>query len=88
MKALQQGSTIMPGKVNPVIPEMTIQAAIQVMANDSAISMAASRGEFELNAFLPLIADNLLGSLELLENTVRLFREKMCGAFGGERRKM
>ena len=76
LKALQQGSTIMPGKVNPVIPEMTMQAAIQVMANDSAISMAASRGEFELNAFLPLIADNLLGSLELLQNTVRLFREK------------
>ncbi len=76
LKALQQGSTIMPGKVNPVIPEMAIQTSIRVMANDSAISMAASRGEFELNAFLPLIADSLLESLGLLQNTVRLFREK------------
>ncbi len=76
LKAMQQGSTIMPGKVNPVIPEMTIQAAIQVMANDSAVSMAASRGEFELNAFLPLIADNLLGSLDLLCSTVRIFNQR------------
>lgn len=76
LQALQQGSTIMPGKINPVIPEMTIQAAIQVMANDFAISMAASRGEFELNAFLPLIADNLLGSLGLLTKTVEIFRTK------------
>lgn len=76
LKAMQQGSTIMPGKVNPVIPEMTIQAAIQVMANDAAISMAASRGEFELNAFLPLIADNLLGSLDLMIGAAQTFRTK------------
>lgn len=75
LKAMQQGSTIMPGKVNPVIPEMVIQTSIQVMANDNAVSMAASRGEFELNAFLPLIADNLLGSLDLLNNATRIFRE-------------
>ena len=76
LKAMQQGSTIMPGKVNPVIAEMTIQAAIQVMASDTAISMAASRGEFELNAFLPLIADNLLDSLNLMIRTVSIFRTK------------
>ena len=77
LKAMQQGSTIMPGKVNPVIPEMVIQTSIQVMANDNAVSMAAARGEFELNAFLPLIADNLLGSLDLLNNATRIFREKL-----------
>jgi aspartate ammonia-lyase len=73
---LQAGSTIMPGKVNPVIPEMTIQAAIKVMANDTSISSAASRGEFELNAFLPLIAEALLESLSLLDRAVFLFRTK------------
>lgn len=76
LKPMQKGSTIMPGKINPVIPEMMSQVSIQVMANDSAISIAAASGQFELNAFLPLIADNLLNSLELLTNGVRIFREK------------
>lgn len=76
IKSLQQGSSIMPGKVNPVVPEMVIQCAIQVMANDAAITMAAAHGEFELNAFLPLIADRLLESLELLNRAVSIFREK------------
>ncbi|MDR0785706.1 MAG: aspartate ammonia-lyase [Treponema sp.] len=75
-QALQMGSTIMPGKMNPVIPEMAIQAAIKVQANDFAITVAASRGEFELNAFLPLIADALLESLTLLERSLFLFRTK------------
>ncbi|MGE4563639.1 MAG: aspartate ammonia-lyase [Victivallaceae bacterium] len=73
---LQAGSTIMPGKVNPVIPEMATQAAFRVIANDGAITMAAAAGEFELNAFLPLIADSLLESLSLLLAAVRLFRER------------
>ncbi len=76
LKPLQAGSTIMPGKVNPVIPEMVTQVAMKVMANDYAITMAASRGEFELNAFLPLIAESLLESLMLLERAVELFRSK------------
>lgn len=67
---------MMPGKVNPVIPEMTAQVAMKVMANDTAISMAASNGNFELNAFLPLIADCLLESLELLCHVVGIFRVK------------
>lgn len=71
---MQTGSSIMPGKVNPVIPEMVTQVAMRVMANDSAITMAAAHGEFELNAFLPLIADTLLESLSLLESAVTLFR--------------
>jgi aspartate ammonia-lyase len=73
---VQAGSTIMPGKVNPVIAEMTMQAAIKAQANDYSICAAASRGEFELNAFLPLIADALLESLCLLDRAVFLFRTK------------
>jgi aspartate ammonia-lyase len=73
---MQAGSTIMPGKVNPVIPEMTIQVALRVMANDGAIATAAALGEFELNAFSPLIADALLESLSLLCRAVPLFRSK------------
>ncbi len=76
LQELQAGSTIMPGKVNPVIPEMATQAAIRVVANDTAITLAAGSGEFELNAFLPLIADSLLESLSLLTETVRIFRER------------
>ncbi|MDD6024513.1 MAG: aspartate ammonia-lyase [Oscillospiraceae bacterium] len=76
LKALQQGSSIMPGKVNPVLPEMTMQCAMRVIANDTAITMAAAHGEFELNAFFPLIADSLLESLELMTEAVRLFRQK------------
>lgn len=72
----QAGSTIMPGKVNPVIPEMIGQVAMRVMANDYAITMAASSGQLELNAFMPLIAESLLESLELLNHGVTIFREK------------
>ncbi|MDR2551993.1 MAG: aspartate ammonia-lyase [Treponema sp.] len=73
---LQKGSTIMPGKVNPVIPELIIQLGIKAAANDSAITMAASRGELELNAFIPLIADALLESLSLLKDGCFLFRTR------------
>ncbi|MDR1931608.1 MAG: aspartate ammonia-lyase [Spirochaetales bacterium] len=76
LAAVQAGSSIMPGKVNPVIPEMVMQAAMRVMANDAAITQAAAHGEFELNAFLPLIADALLESLTLLERSAVLFRTK------------
>ncbi len=73
---MQVGSTLMPGKINPVIPEMIGQVAMRVMANDYAITMAASSGQLELNAFMPLIAESLLESLELLDNGVTIFREK------------
>lgn len=73
---LQTGSTIMPGKINPVIPEMVMQVSMKVMANDYAISMSAAHGEFELNAFLPLIADSLLENLTILTNVTELFRTK------------
>jgi len=71
----QAGSSIMPGKVNPVIPEAVSQAAMVVMSNDQTIAQACAMGNLELNAFLPLIADALLGSLDLLRNACRIFRE-------------
>jgi aspartate ammonia-lyase len=73
---LQAGSTIMPGKTNPVIPEMVMQIAMKAIAGDAAITEAASRGELELNAFLPLIADAMLENLELLEKADTIFRTK------------
>ncbi|GFZ32802.1 aspartate ammonia-lyase [Clostridium zeae] len=76
LPARQAGSSIMPGKVNPVIPEMVGQISMRVIANDTAITMAASSGQLELNAFIPLIAESMLESLELLEKAAILFREK------------
>ncbi len=70
----QAGSSIMPGKVNPVIPEAVSQASLTVMANDVAITQACSMGNLELNAFLPLVADELLGSLELLAAACSILR--------------
>lgn len=70
----QAGSSIMPGKVNPVIPEAVSQAAMVVMANDQTITIACSMGNLELNAFLPVIADALLGSLTLLAQACLIFR--------------
>ncbi len=76
LPALQPGSSIMPGKVNPVIPEMLIQVAAQVMGNDTTITMAGTGGNFELNVMLPVIAFNLLQSIELLGNASRVAAEK------------
>ena len=73
LPARQAGSSIMPGKVNPVMTEMITQASYQVMAADLAITLAAQAGQLELNAFLPLIAENLFESLELLTNGANLF---------------
>jgi aspartate ammonia-lyase len=70
----QAGSSIMPGKVNPVIPEAVSQVALIVMAGDQAIAMACSMGSLELNPFLPLVADTLLGSLSLLTNAAEVFK--------------
>lgn len=84
---MQAGSTIMPGKVNPVIPEMIGQVAMRVMANDYAITMAASAGQLELNSFMPLIAESLLESLELLNQGVPLFREKCISGIRANKEK-
>jgi fumarate hydratase, class II len=73
---LQKGSSIMPGKVNPVIPEVTLQVAAQVVGNDAAITLAGSQGNFELNVRVPLIARNLLESISLLAAVARVLKEK------------
>ncbi len=73
---LQKGSSIMPGKVNPVIPEMVLQVAAQVIGNDVAITIGGTQGNFELNVRIPLIARNLLGSIELLANACESFAGK------------
>jgi len=74
LEARQIGSSIMPGKVNPVIPECVAQCAMRVIANDGAITQAAAGGQLELNPFMPLIADALLDSPTLLRNATSLFR--------------
>lgn len=84
LEAVQAGSTIMPGKVNPVIPEMVAQASIKVIANDNAITQAAFLGQLELNPFLPLIADALLESLSLLINAVRVFKSRCIDTLKAE----
>jgi fumarate hydratase, class II len=73
---LQKGSSIMPGKVNPVIAEVTIQVADQVIGNDAAITVAGTQGQFELNVRVPLIARNLLDSIKLLASASRALDEK------------
>jgi len=74
--SLQPGSSIMPGKVNPVIPEAVTQVAAQVMGNDTAITIGCQAGNFELNVMLPVIAYNLLDSIRLLSASARIFAEK------------
>jgi fumarate hydratase class II len=73
---LQKGSSIMPGKVNPVIPEVVTQVAAQVIGNDAAITVGGMQGHFELNVFVPLLARNLLDSIKLLSAASRLLAEK------------
>lgn len=75
LPARQAGSSIMPGKVNPVIPEAVTQAALRVMGHDAVIGIACGMGSLELNAFLPLVADSLLESLDLLGRGCRILRQ-------------
>ncbi|MET9213401.1 MULTISPECIES: class II fumarate hydratase [unclassified Nocardia] len=73
---LQPGSSIMPGKVNPVLPEAVTQVAAQVVGNDAAIAFGGASGAFELNVYIPVMARNLLESIRLLANVSRLFADK------------
>ena len=73
---LQKGSSIMPGKVNPVIPEVVTQVAAQVIGNDAAIAIGGMQGHFEINVFVPLMARNLLDSIRLLASASRLLADK------------
>jgi fumarate hydratase class II len=81
LPALQPGSSIMPGKINPVIPESVMMVGAQVIGNDSAIAVAASHGNFELLTMLPVIAHNLLQSLDILANSSRLLADKAVLGF-------
>jgi fumarate hydratase class II len=81
LPALQPGSSIMPGKVNPVIPESVAMVAAQVIGNDAAITLAAQSGNFQLNVMLPVIAHNLLQSLHLLTTSSRLLADRAIAGF-------
>ncbi len=87
LPAVQAGSSIMPGKVNPVIPEAINQIAFQVMGNDLTITMAAQSGQLELNAFLPVIAHNLLETLDILRNGIELFINKCIKGISANRER-
>src|SRR3954453_22410394 len=82
---LQKGSSIMPGKVNPVIPEVVTQVAAQVIGNDQAIAVGGMQGHFELNVFIPLMARNLLDSIRLLASASRLLAEKCVAGIEANR---
>ncbi len=81
LPSLQPGSSIMPGKVNPVIAEATMMVAAQVMGNDVTIGIAGSRGNFQLNVMLPVIAHNLLQSIAILANVSRILADKAIAGF-------
>jgi fumarate hydratase class II len=81
LPALQPGSSIMPGKVNPVIPEATAMVAAQVIGNDAAITVAGQSGSFQLNVMLPLVADRLLDSLHVLSTVARALADRAIVGF-------
>jgi fumarate hydratase, class II len=88
LPALQPGSSIMPGKINPVIPESVMMVAAQVIGNDAAIAVAASHGNFELLTMLPVIAHNLLQSVDILANASRLLADKAVSGFSVNREQI
>ena len=85
---LQKGSSIMPGKVNPVIPEVVTQVAAQVIGNDAAITVGGMSGQFELNVYVPLMARNLLQSIGLLASASRLLAEKCVDGIEANREQL
>ncbi len=84
---LQPGSSIMPGKVNPVIPEAVCQVAAQVMGNDAAIAFGGASGNFELNVMMPMMARNVLESLRLLANVSRVFADRCVAGIEADERR-
>jgi fumarate hydratase class II len=87
LPALQPGSSIMPGKVNPVIPEVVVQVAGQVVGNDAAVAFGGYSGQLELNACVPLIARNLLESIRLLASAAELFARRCICGLGADRER-
>ena len=88
LPALQPGSSIMPGKVNPVIPEAVMMVALQVMGADTTVTAAAASGNFELNTALPVIAANVLESIEILANGSRILADKCVAGIVANRERM
>ncbi|HZD20556.1 MAG TPA: class II fumarate hydratase, partial [Burkholderiales bacterium] len=88
LPALQPGSSIMPGKVNPVISEATLMVAAEVIGNDAAIALAGQSGNFQLNVMLPVIAYNLLESIRLLANAIRLLADSAIAGFQVNRERI
>ena len=84
---LQKGSSIMPGKVNPVIPEVVTQVAAQVIGNDAAITVGGMQGHFELNVFVPMMARNLLDSIRLLSSASRLLADRCVSGIEANRER-
>ena len=84
---LQKGSSIMPGKVNPVIPEVVTQVAVQVIGNDVAVTGGGMQGHLELNVFVPVMARNLLQSISLLASAARIFAEKCVDGLEANRER-
>jgi fumarate hydratase class II len=87
LPAIQPGSSIMPGKVNPVLCESVIQVAAQVVGNDAAVALGGLTGQLELNAMIPLITRNLLESIRLLANVARLFAERCVDGIEADRER-
>ena len=81
LTALQPGSSIMPGKVNPVIPEAVTMVAAQVIGNDATITIAGQSGAFQLNVMLPVIAYNILQSIDILANVIEVLADKAIAGF-------
>ena len=88
LPALQPGSSIMPGKVNPVVPEAVAMAGAQIMGNDVTIAIAGQAGNFQLNVMLPVIAYNLLQSIELAANSARALARSSIAGFGVNSRQV
>ena len=88
LPALQPGSSIMPGKVNPVIPEAVAMVCAQVMGNHATITVAGASGNFQLNVMLPVIAHNLLQSIELLASASSLLASRAIDGFGVRRERL
>ena len=88
LPALQPGSSIMPGKVNPVIPEMMMQVTAQVIGNDTTITFAGSQGNFELNTMLPVMAHNVLESIEILTTGIKTFTTKCISGLEANSKNM
>ena len=87
LPAVQPGSSIMPGKVNPVMAEMIDMVCFQVIGNDSTVTLAAQAGQLELNVMMPVIAFDLLMSLKILRNGIRVFRERLVDGISADRER-